>query len=103
MARALALLVLFAASAHAQRNEMWSNPGLTARGVQAAEQQIMLRKDMSQCHAASFEGTRSIDDEAERKARGVALFKRCMAEKGWSSRDPAAPRPAPKASRPTST
>ena len=97
------LLAFVSATALAQRNEIWSNAGLTARGVQGAEQQIMLRKDMSQCHAASFEGTRGMDDEAERKARGVALFKRCMAEKGWASRDAAAPKPAPKSPRPTST
>ena len=102
MSRVLFLL-LVSSTALAQRNEIWSNAGLTARGVQAPGQQLMLRRDMSQCHAASFEGTRSLDDEESRKARGVALFRRCMAEKGWTSRDPAAPRPAPKAPKQTST
>lgn len=87
----------------AQRNEIWSNPGLSARSVQPAEQQIQLRQDMSQCHGAAFEGTRGMPEEEKRKALGVALFKRCMAERGWTSRDPAAPKPAPKAPRPTAT
>ena len=103
MNRMVVLLLLASAPAMAQRNELWSNAGLTARGVQAAEQQVMLRKDMSQCHGAAFEGTRGMDDEASRKARGVALFKRCMAEKGWTSRDASAPKPAPKPPKPTST
>ena len=102
MNRIVLLLLLLSPPAIAQRNELWSNAGLTARGVQAAEQQVMLRQDMSHCHGAAFEGTRGMDDES-RKARGVALFRRCMAEKGWTSRDRAAPKPAPKAPRPTST
>ena len=101
MARLLVLL-LFAGSAAAQRNEIWSNPGLGARSVQPAEQQMLLRQDLSHCHGAAFEGTRGVEEE-KRKNLGVALFRRCMAEKGWTSRDPAAPRPAPKAPRPTAT
>jgi hypothetical protein len=97
------LLAFLSAAAFAQRNEIWSNPGLSARRVQPAEQQIQLRHDMSHCHGVAFEGTRGADDDEVRKARGVALFRRCMAEKGWASRDPAAPRPAPKAPRQTST
>jgi hypothetical protein len=103
MNRALLLLLLLSPAAMAQRSELWSNAGLTARGVQAAEQQVMLRKDMSQCHGAAFEGTRGMDDEPSRQARGVALFRRCMAEKGWTSRDASAPKPAPKAPKATST
>ena len=99
--RVIAILLAFiSATALAQRNEIWSNPTLR---LQPAEQQIQLRQDMSQCHGAAFEATRAIADEEQRKARGVALFKRCMAEKGWSSRDAAAPKPAPKAPKPTST
>ena len=100
MNRALVLLLLLSPPATAQRNEIWSNPSL---GLQPPELQIRLRHDMSQCHGAAFEGTRAIDDEDARKTRGVALFRRCMAEKGWMSRDPAAPRPAPKAPKPTAT
>jgi hypothetical protein len=103
MARLVVFLLVISASALAQRNEVWSNPGLSARGVQLAEQQVMLRKDMSQCHGAAFDGTRAVEDEEKRKALGVALFKRCMAEKGWTSRDPNARKPAPKAPRPTTT
>jgi hypothetical protein len=103
MNRTLLLLLVLSPAALAQRSEVWSNAGLTARGMQGAEQQVMLRKDMSQCHGAAFEGTRGVEDEQSRKARGVALFRRCMAEKGWTSRDPAAPKPAPKAPRPTTT
>lgn len=103
MARLLVLLAFASGAAFAQRNEIWSNPGLSARSVQPAEQQIRLRQDMSQCHGAAFEGTRGLEDEEKRKNRGVALFRRCMAEKGWTSRDPAGPKPAPKAPRPTST
>jgi hypothetical protein len=103
MARLLVLLVFITGSALAQRNELWSNPALAGRAVPPAEQQMILRHDMSQCHGAAFEGTRGVDDEEKRKNLGVALFKRCMAEKGWSARDPAARKPAPKAPRPTST
>lgn len=103
MNRTLLLLLVLSPAALAQRSEVWSNAGLTARGLQAAEQQVVLRKDMSQCHGAAFEGARGMADEASRKARGVALFRRCMAEKGWTSRDRAAPKPAPKTPQPTST
>ena len=68
-----------------------------------AEQQMILRQDMAHCHGAAFEGTREVPDEDKRKSVGLALFRRCMAEKGWSARDPAAPRPPPKAPRPATT
>ena len=103
MARLLALLVFVSASALAQRNQLWSNPSLAGRAVPPAEQQIILRQDMAHCHGAAFEGTREVPDEDKRKSLGLALFRRCMAEKGWSARDPAAPRPAPKAPRPATT
>ncbi|HET7669777.1 MAG TPA: hypothetical protein VFK84_05195 [Burkholderiales bacterium] len=93
MAWLLSLMV--ALSAYGQRNEVWSNPALTARGVPGGEQQLMLRQDMSACHGAAFEGTRAVEDGEKRKALGVALFNRCMVEKGWQSREPR--RPAPKA------
>lgn len=103
MNRTLVLLLLLSAPAMAQRNEIWSNAGLTARGVQAGEQRVMLRQHMSQCHGAAFEGTRGVQEEEKRKQLGVALFKRCMAERGWTSRDASAPKPAPKAPKPTTT
>jgi hypothetical protein len=105
MARALsfAFFLCLAGAAGAQRNQLWSNPALAGRAVAPAEQQMILRQDMSHCHGAAFEGTRNVPEEEKRKALGTALFKRCMAEKGWTSRDPAAPKPAPKAPRPTST
>ena len=95
MAWFLSLMLVF--SAHGQRNNLWSNPGLSARGVQAGEQQIMLRQDLSACHGAAFEATRTVEDDEKRKALGIALFNRCMAEKGWQAREPR--RPAPKAPR----
>jgi hypothetical protein len=98
----MVLLLVLSTSATAQRGELWSNPTLTARGVEPGEQQLLLRRDLSHCHGAAFEGTRGADEE-KREALGVALFKRCMAEKGWSARDPTARKPAPKAPRPTST
>jgi len=101
MARLFLFAVLLATSALAQRNDLWSNPALTQRGVQAGERQVMLRRDLSACHGAAFEGARAVDDEEKRKALGVALFKRCMAEKGWQSRRPGSEKPAPKAPRPT--
>jgi hypothetical protein len=103
MARLAVLLLFISATATAQRGELWSNPALTARGVQLGEQQVTLRRDLSHCHGAAFEGTRAVEDEEQRKARGVALFKRCMAEMGWSARKPGSPKPAPKAPRETST
>ena len=98
MNRTLLFLLVLSPAALAQRSEVWSNAALTARGLQTAEQQVVLRQDMSQCHGAAFEGARAIPDEEQRKARGVALFRRCMAEKGWTSRGAAAPKPAPKTS-----
>ena len=95
MAWLLSFVVVF--SAHAQRNQLWSNPGLSARGVQPGEQQLMLRQDLSACHGAAFEGTRAVEGDEKRKALGVALFNRCMADKGWQAREPR--RPAPKAPR----
>jgi hypothetical protein len=82
MPRALSLLVLLCAAAPVagQRNDLWSNPGLTQRGLQPGEQQIALRRDLSACHGAAFEGARALQDEEKKKALGVALFKRCMAE-----------------------
>jgi hypothetical protein len=105
MARVLSLLGFFCAVsiAHAQRSDLWSNPGLSQRGVQPGEQQIMLRQDMSACHGAAFEQARGVEDEQKRKALGIALFKRCMAEKGWYARDPRTRKPPPKAPRETAT
>jgi len=102
MARFL-LLFVFCTAAHAQRNDLWSNPGLTARGLHPGEQQILLRQDMSACHSAAFEGARAVEDEQKRKTLGVALFRRCMAERGWALREQGAPRPAPKAPRQSAT
>ena len=85
--------------AHVQCNELWSNPGLSQRGIQSGEQQIMLRQDMSKCHGTAFERAREVEDEQKRKA----LFNRCMAEKGWYAREPAPRKPAPKTPRETST
>ncbi len=87
----LSLVIVF--SAHGQRNEVWSNPGLSARGVQPGEQQLMLRQDMSACHGAAFEGARGVEDEEKRKAAGIQLFRLCMAEKGWQVRQPRKPEP----------
>jgi len=105
MARLLSLVCLLyaAGTAHAQRTELWNNPGLSQRGIQPGEQQIMLRQDMSECHGTAFERARGIDDEQKRKALGIELFKRCMAEKGWHAREPGPRKPAPKAPRETST
>src|SRR5436190_2019577 len=99
MSRILWLAFLLSTPALAQRNEVWSNPGLSQRGVQADEQRVLLRKDMATCHGAAFERTRTIEDEEKRKALGVALFNRCMAEKGWAAREPGSPKPAPKTPR----
>ena len=95
MARLL-VLILMMGTADAQRNDLWSNPGLSARGVQPGEQQLTLRQDMSACHNAAFEGARALDDETKRKALGVALFRRCMAERGWQVRESGSRKPAPK-------
>jgi len=80
--------------AHAQ-TRIWVNPGLTERGLQIGEQQIALRQDMSECHGSAFEQTRRVEDEQKRKTLGVAVFNRCMSDKGWLARDPA-PRKPPK-------
>ena len=101
MATRFLILLLFSVNAYAQRNDLWSNPGLTQRGVQAGEQQIVLRRDLSACHGAAFEGARTLEDEEKKKALGVALFRRCMAEKGWQSNRSAPDKAGPKAPRPT--
>jgi hypothetical protein len=103
MARVLFLLLLACPAASAQRNELWANPGLTERGVQAAEQQLMLRQDMSACHGTAFEHGRGVEDEQKRKALGIALFKQCMADKGWHASEPKGRKPAPKVPKETST
>ena len=48
-------------------------------------------------------GTRSVEDEEKRKALGIELFKRCMADKGWYARQGQPRKPAPKTTRETST
>jgi len=93
--------ILLGGNALGQRNDLWNNPGLTQRGLQAGEQQIVLRRDLSACHGAAFEGARALEDEEKKKALGVALFKRCMAEKGWQSNRPVPEKAAPKAARTT--
>jgi hypothetical protein len=98
-----ALLLCAAALALAQRNDLWSNPGLGERGLQPGEQQLILRQDMSACHGIAFERARGVEDEQKRKAMGVALFRQCMSEKGWHARDPASRKPAPRAPRETAT
>src|SRR5258708_15857401 len=103
MARFLSLVFLLyaAGAAHAQRNALWTNPGLSQRGIQPSEQQLMLRQDMSECHGTAFERARGVEDEQKRKALGIALFNGCMAQKGWHVRDPRPPNPPPKAPRET--
>jgi hypothetical protein len=105
LARLFSLVFLLCAAgvSHAQRNELWANPGLSGRGIQPGEQQLMLRKDMSECHSTAFERARSIEDEEKRKALGIELFKRCMADKGWYARQPEPRKPPPKTTRETST
>lgn len=99
MAWLVSLVLAF--SAHGQRQDLWSNPALSARGVHPGEQQLMLRQDMSACHGAAFEGTRGVEDEQKRKAAGIQLFRLCMAEKGWQVRQPR--KPQPKAPRETAS
>jgi hypothetical protein len=95
MARLVTVAILLCASAaHAQRHQLWVNRGLTGRGVDVGEQQMILRQDLSACHGSAFEGSRGVQDEAKRKAVGVAMFNRCMDDKGWEPRDPA-PRKSP--------
>jgi hypothetical protein len=105
MARLFSLVFLLCAAgiSYAQRNELWANPGLSERGIQPGAQQLLLRKDMSECHGTAFERAHGIEDEHKRKALGIELFKRCMAEKGWHARQPEPRKPAPKGSRETST
>ena len=105
MARTISFVQLLcvAALASAQRNDLWSNPRLAERGLQPAEQQLMLRQDMSACHGLAFERANGVQDEEKRKALGVALFKQCMSEKGWHARPTAPRKPAPKAPRETAT
>lgn len=105
MARTIGLVLLLcaAALASAQRNDLWSNPGLAERGIQPAEQQLILRQDMSACHGVAFERANAVQDEEKRKALGVALFKQCMSEKGWHARQTTPRKPAPKAPRETAT
>jgi hypothetical protein len=95
------LVVLYATATHAQRNEIWNNPGLSQRGMQYGEQQVILRQDMAECHGKAFERAREAEDEQKRKALGVELFNHCMAEKGWYARGPGPRKPAPKAPRET--
>ena len=106
MARFLSWVAILCAAgaAHAQRNDLWQNPGLSQRGIQYAEQQLILRQDMAHCHGAAFDRTREIPDDQKRKAQGIELFRHCMGEKGWHVRD-LDPRkqPAPKAPRETAT
>ena len=104
MARYLSVLfLLLAAAAHAQRPQIWVNPGLTERGLQIGEQQITLRQDMSACHGYAFEQTRKVEDEQKRKTLGVAVFNRCMSDKGWLARDPAPRKPPASAPKETAT
>ena len=103
MSRALFLLFLTCSAASAQRNELWANPRLTERGVQAGEQQLMLRQDMSACHGTAFERARGVEDEQKRKALGVAVFKQCMADKGWHASEPKVRKPAPRIPKQTAT
>lgn len=103
MSRAPFLLFLVWSAASAQRNELWANPGLTERGVQAGEQQLVLRQDMSACHGTAFERARGVEDEQKRKALGVAVFKQCMADKGWHASEPKVRKPAPRVPKETAT
>ena len=91
-----AAVLLAAGAAQAQRNDVWRNPGLSQRGLQYGEAQVILRQDMTHCHGAAFEGTRQLADENKRQALGRELFLRCMAEKGWSVSTPERPKPAPR-------
>jgi hypothetical protein len=100
--RSIVFLLCAAGAAQAQRNDLWANPGLSQRGVAPGEQQMLLRQDLSHCHGAAFESARGIEDEQKRKSLGIALFRRCMADKGWHAREPGRPKPAPKAPRDTS-
>jgi hypothetical protein len=97
------ILFCAAGASHAQRSELWANPALSERGIQPAEQQLMLRQDMSECHGTAFESARGIEGEQKRKAVGIELFKRCMAGKGWYARQPGPRKSVPKGPREAST
>jgi hypothetical protein len=99
----LMIVLLATGSAQAQKNDIWNNPGLSERGIQYGEQQIILRQDMSHCHGSAYDKAREIADEQKRKALGIQLFNHCMAEKGWSAREAKPRKPAPKAPRETAT
>ena len=121
MVRFLSLMVVFLApcAAHAQKNEVWNNPGLSQRGIQYGEQQVILRQDLAHCHGSAFEKSRAAlppessgslsqgahesERERKRKALAVEFFHHCMAEKGWFAREPKPLKPAPKAPRETAT
>src|SRR5258706_407451 len=57
MARFLSLVFLLcvAGAGHAQRSALWTNPGLSPRGLQPGGQQLILRQDMSECPGTAFE------------------------------------------------
>src|SRR3954452_23611925 len=96
------LFLVAAGAAHAQRHQLWMNHGLSQRGVDIGEQQMILRHDLSACHASAFEETRTVEDEGKRKALGVAMFNRCMDTKGWAPRDPGSRKPPAKAPKESS-
>ena len=100
----LVAVLLVSGAGLAQKNEVWNNPGLSQRGIQYGEQQLILRQDMSHCHGSAFDKAREVTDEHKRKALGVQLFKHCMAEKGWFPREAKKPsKPEPKGPRETAT
>ena len=122
MVRFLPLMIVLLAtgSAQAQKNEVWNNPGLSQRGMQYGEQQVILRQDLAHCHGSAFEKSRAAvppessstlsqgaqESERERKrtALAVEFFNHCMAEKGWFPREAKKPsKPEPKGPRETAT
>lgn len=89
MTRLLPLaFLLFASVADAQRHPLWTNRGLSERGIDLGEQQMILRQDLARCHGSAFEQTRGLEGEEKRKSLGVAVFNRCMEDKGWAPHDP---------------
>jgi hypothetical protein len=98
-----AAVLIAAGAAHAQRNEVWRNPGLSGQGLQSGEMQVILRQDSTHCHGMAFEGARQIGDEDKRRALGKELFVRCMAEKGWFASTPERPKAPLKPPRETAT
>jgi hypothetical protein len=44
-----------------------------------------------------------MEDEQKRKALGVAVFKQCMADKGWHASEPKVRKPAPRVPKESST